>query len=116
MKKKKPIAPKKRQFELSTFDFDFLSKAQFSATAWVVIAKRHGVDPASVEQLPNTNNRGYLGFPKVYPREAPVYNSAVSGPGIVTREELSAMRSNHSPTLTQPMTNETTIEVIEVKK
>lgn len=77
-------AVKKKQFELSDNDFTFLGSNQYSDAAWESIGRRHGIDPATREVLPNTNNRAFLAMPKKW---EPL---PVSKPEMVTTKNISA--------------------------
>lgn len=63
---------KKRQFELSDTDFEFLNKHHYSSEAWESIGRKHGIDPETREPIPNTHNRAFLGMPKKYAPPQPV--------------------------------------------
>ena len=61
---------KKRQFELSDDDCKKLGSRGYSKAAWAEVCKRHSIDPDTIEQISEHNERAFLGFSKIYPREA----------------------------------------------
>lgn len=73
---------KKRQFELSDSDIEFLGARQYQESAWEAIGRRHGVDATTRVALPNSNNRAFLAEPKRYLDPLPVVG------GIVTTQTI----------------------------
>lgn len=83
-----PLTPavKKKQFELSDTDAEFLGSSQYTPEAWEVIGRKHGIDPSTREMLPNTNNRAFVAVPKKYG----VDESVVNGNPILTTHNINA--------------------------
>ena len=115
-----PPAPKKRQIELSDTDIETLGRHQYSDVAWDLIGRRHGVDPTTRESIPNTNNRAFLAFPKLWPVAPKPTGGILTANGmkqsdpVHTRSELRRMTETNSDALTQPISDHTTTEEIEV--
>lgn len=112
---------KKTQFELSDSDVNFLGSNQYSAEAWDLVGRRHGIDPTTREPIANTQNRAFLAVAKKWPPLAPAPAETVTTKNIDANYKQvlpvpanpTAIRAEMSRrSLTTPTSSETTTEEI----
>ncbi len=111
---------KRRQYELSDADVEFLGENQYSDEAWLRIARKHLFDPDTREYTIAGTKRAFTAIPK---KDWPPYvekggvltsNGMQAGKGVapIPHEMMREVLANRD--LTKPTSDETHTEEIEI--